>query len=64
MLLIGASFIGRSFAYLDPGTGVVIGSSLWALVVALFSAVAAFLIKYFWNPIKRGFSKLFKKSKK
>ena len=46
--------------YIDPGTGSVIISSIWLLIVAFFSTVAAFLVKYFWNPIKRIFSK-FKK---
>jgi|TARA_B100001971_G_C18191762_1_gene539071 uncharacterized membrane protein len=52
-------------AYLDPGTGSAIGGALWPLIIAFFSAIFAFIVKYFWNPIKKVFSKLngFAKSK-
>jgi hypothetical protein len=39
-------------AYIDPGTGSVVASSIWPLIVAVFSAIGGFLIKYFWSPIK------------
>ena len=42
-----------AFAYIDPGTGGIIGSSLWPLAVAFTSSVVAFLVKYFWKPIKK-----------
>jgi len=48
-------------AYLDPGTGRAIIGSLWPLVVAFFLAMGVFLTKYFWNPIKKSASKVFKK---
>jgi len=53
-----------AFAYIDPGTGGIIAGSLWPLIVAFFSAIAAFLVKYFWKPIKKFFLKLFGKKKK
>tara|TARA_Y100000310_G_C20390729_1_gene672616 strand:+ start:168 stop:401 length:234 start_codon:yes stop_codon:yes gene_type:complete len=54
-----------ALAYLDPGTGSAIGGALWPLIIAFFSAIFAFIVKYFWNPIKIFFSKLnnFTKSK-
>jgi hypothetical protein len=50
-----------AYAYLDPGTGGIILQSLWTLIVALFIAAGAFFAKYFLNPIKKLFSKIFKK---
>lgn len=46
------------YGYLDPGTGSAIAGSIWPLIVAFFTAIGAFLVKYFWNPIKRLFSRL------
>ncbi|MBL7197684.1 MAG: hypothetical protein ISS47_06260 [Candidatus Omnitrophica bacterium] len=51
------------FGYIDPGTGSIIASSLWPLIVAFFSTVVAFLIKYFWKPIKKIYSKLLRLEK-
>ena len=46
-----------AFAYIDPGTGVAVIGSLGPLVLAFFSAILAFLVKVFWNPIKKAFLK-------
>ena len=42
-----------SYAYIDPGTGATFVGSLAPLLVGLFTGAAAFVIKYFWDPIKR-----------
>lgn len=44
-----------ALAYIDPSTGGVIISSIWPLIVALFAAVGAFFVKWFWRPIKNIF---------
>jgi len=56
--------LGGTRAYVDPGTGIVLGSSLWTLMVAFFSTLAAFLAKHFWDPIKRVVKKTLKKLKR
>jgi hypothetical protein len=53
-----------AFNYIDPGTGAAIVGSILPLIAAIFSAILAFLIKYFWEPIKRFFSKLKNPGKK
>lgn len=50
--------IKSSIAYINPGTGGIIIGSLWPLIVALFTALVAFLIKYFWKPIKKHLKRL------
>ena len=52
------------FAYVDPGTtGMFVGGSLWVIIVAFFSVMCAFSLKYFYSPIKRWFIALCKKIK-
>jgi len=51
-----------TFAYLDPGTGGALLNIIWPLIVAFFSALLAFFIKWFWKPIKSTFSKIFGKN--
>lgn len=46
-----------ALAYIDPGTGGVLFNTIWPFIVALFSAVVAFFVKWFWNPIKKIFGK-------
>ena len=48
----------NAFAYIDPGTGSIIAGSLWPMIVAFFSAVLAFFVKWFWRPIKKFFMRL------
>lgn len=58
LIAIGLFVLSKNvFAYIDPGTGSVIAGSLWPLIVAFFLAVMAFIVKYFWKPIKKIFSK-------
>lgn len=58
------SLVEPAFAYLDPGTGGVILSSLWPLVVAFFTGILGFLVKHFWKPLKKSFFKIFGLNKK
>ena len=44
-------------AYINPGTGSAIAGTLWPLIIIIFSTIGAFLIKNFWNPIKKLFSR-------
>ena len=54
-----------SLGYIDPGTaGVIIGGTIWPFIVAIFTAIAGFIIKFFWKPIKHGVLKLFQKFKR
>ena len=52
-----AALSQSALAYIDPGTGGVVFNTIWPFIVALFSAVVAFFIKWFWNPIKKLFGK-------
>ena len=41
-------------AYIDPGTaGMIVGGSIWPIIVAAAAAIAGFIWKFF-NPIKQG----------
>jgi len=52
-------FPGRSYAYIDPGTG----SYLWQLVIAGLLA-ASFSLKIFWRRIKAFLENYFNKRRK
>jgi len=56
MLILSKS----ALAYIDPGTGSAMLGSVWPVLVGILSAIGAFLIKYFWDPIKGFFSRVFK----
>ena len=61
LLIFSALLLALSsnvFAYLDPSTGGVLLNTIWPFIVAFFTAVIAFFIKWFWNPIKKFFMKL------
>jgi len=59
VLLIGFFLLSKGvFAYIDPGTGAAIVGSILPLIAAIFTAIIAFLVKYFWEPIKKFVSKL------
>ena len=64
-ILIGLTSIlilsKSALAYIDPGTGSAMLGSVWPVLVGILSAIGAFLIKYFWDPIKNFFAKLFKR---
>ena len=52
-----AALSHSALAYIDPGTGGVLMSTIWPLIVAVFSAVIAFFVKWFWKPIKKLFGR-------
>lgn len=43
--------------YIDPGTGSAIFGSVWPMILAIFTAIGAFLAKWLWKPIKRFFKR-------
>ena len=47
------------YAYIDPGTGATFVGSLAPLLVGLCAGAAAFIVKYFWDPLKRVSCKVF-----
>ena len=63
MVLIVSVLLSSSvLAYIDPSTGGILFNTIWPFLVAFFAGVGAFLTKWFWQPIKRGFSKIFTKN--
>ena len=42
-----------SSAYIDPGTGTAIATSMWPALVGILGLVGAFIIKIFFTPIKK-----------
>lgn len=48
-----AALSHSALAYIDPGTGGVLFNTIWPFIVAFFSAVIAFFVKWFWNPIRK-----------
>ncbi|MBU4503005.1 MAG: hypothetical protein KKA79_10505 [Nanoarchaeota archaeon] len=38
--------------YIDPGTGGMVIGSIWPVILAIFGAIVAFFIKWFYKPIK------------
>ena len=63
-LSIFTIFSSSSVAYIDPSTGGVLLNTIWPFIVAFFTAVAAFFIKWFWRPIKKTFLKFTKTDEK
>ena len=55
---IVASYLGINTvsAYIDPGTGASAIGSMLPMLFAFLSAIGAWLIKHFWNPIKKFFA--------
>lgn len=43
--------------YIDPSTGIIMLSTMWSAIVAALATTIAFVIKWFWNPIKEFFTK-------
>ena len=56
-LALTLALSGNALAYIDPGTGGVFLNTIWPAIIAFFSAIIAFFIKWFWNPIKKLFGK-------
>ncbi len=46
--------------YIDPGTGGMIVSSLWAVISGFLAMIATFLLAYFVRPLKKILSKIWK----
>ncbi len=41
------------YNYIDPGTGGIVISSLWGIIAAVLTALAAFIVTYFIRPLRR-----------
>ena len=59
ILIVYFSLLGKSFAYLDPGSGGIIFQAIIGFIVA---AIAVATI--YWNKFKMFILKIFKKEKK
>ena len=60
MILAAGILLSNSvLAYIDPSTGGILFNTIWPLIVAFFAVVGAFIAKWFWNPLKRIYSKIF-----
>lgn len=65
LFLLGLIEIKAALAYIDPGTGgMIISGGIWPFIVAAFAAVAGFLLKYFFEPIKKGVKSLWARIKR
>ena len=65
LILLGLIETKAALAYIDPGTGgMIISGGIWPFIAAVFAAIAGFLLKYFFEPIKRGFKSLWAKLKR
>ena len=62
VLIEGILLSNNVLAYIDPSIGGVLLNTIWPLIIALITTIAAFIIKYFWRPIKSGYSKIFTKN--
>lgn len=49
-------YVSFSKAYIDPGTGSLVLSSIWNYVAVFFGVVGGFILLRVINPIKRHFS--------
>lgn len=56
--------VGTTLAYIDPGTGGMIASSVWPIILSIFGAIGIFLTKYFYRPVKKGVVTVWKKIKR
>lgn len=59
VLLITLS--GKALAYVDPGTGGIVVSSVWPMILATLAIIGGFFVKIFYKPIRNIFFKLKKK---
>ena len=54
IIILGVINISTTVAYVDPGTaGLIVGGGIWPYIVAAFTLICGFLVKYFFGPIKR-----------
>ena len=58
LLIFYVSMIGKSFAYLDPGTGSIILQAIFGFIAAGIAALS-----FYWTKFKILIAKLFKKKK-
>ena len=63
LLIIGVLGLKAVSAYIDPGTGGMIVSSIWPFILGILAAIGGFFIKYFFKPIKTGVLALWKRIK-
>ena len=59
IFLVYFSLLGKSFAYIEPGTG-----SMILQAIVGFIAVAIATVSFYWNKFKMFILKIFKKEKK
>ena len=59
IFLVYFSLLGKSFAYIEPGTG-----SMILQAIVGFIAVAIAAVSFYWNKFKMFILKIFKKEKK
>ena len=59
IIIVSIFLSKRVYGYIDPGAGSAIAGSLWPLIMAISSAIAAFIVRYFWKPIKKCFGAFF-----
>ena len=62
VLILSVLLSSGVLAYIDPSTGGILFNTIWPLIVAFFVAIGAFVAKWFWRPIKRGYSEIFTKN--
>lgn len=54
-----------SYGYIDPGTTTtLIGGGIWPWLLALFSAIGVFVVKFVFKPVKSFIQKIWQKIKK
>ena len=55
---LGCGFgLHEAHAYIDPGTGATFVGSMGPLIVGVIGGAFGLLLKIFWHPLKRLFSK-------
>ena len=59
ILIVYFSLLGKSFAYLDPGTGSIILQAILGFIAASIA-----IVSFYWNKFKMFILKIFKKEKK
>lgn len=53
-----------ALAYIDPGTGPMIITSAWSVILAILAIIGAFFVKIFFKPIKKTVLTIWRKIKK
>lgn len=63
LFFVGVLGLKTATAYIDPGTGGMIVSSIWPFILGILAAIGGFFIKYFFKPIKRRATALWQRIK-